>query len=201
MFDTFLPPTVFTCTTSNPSSCCCSSVAFALFQACISDITSIPGAQNFSSWLDGCENPTIGSLPAALASNTRLRVPNWAFVSPTNANQIWNYTLALSNTTASTSSASKPASTSSSRSSERVSTTSVRSSSIQTIAIPSTSSSIVATVTLSTSPPGPTQTFSETGREIRAVKQAGRTTGALLGAVAAILAVSSVLIYLYNKKR
>nr|XP_019013545.1 uncharacterized protein I206_01615 [Kwoniella pini CBS 10737]OCF52326.1 hypothetical protein I206_01615 [Kwoniella pini CBS 10737] len=44
-------------------------------------------------------------------------------------------------------------------------------------------------------------TFSEAGQELRAVKQAGRTTGALVGAVAALVTFSSILVYLYRQKR
>ncbi|WVQ78288.1 hypothetical protein IAT38_000373 [Cryptococcus sp. DSM 104549] len=96
MFNTSLPTTVFSCTTGNPDSCCCSSVAFALFEACISDVAPIKHAQNISSWLNGCSDPAIGSVPDKIKDQKTFSIPRWALVSPQEESETWNYAAASS---------------------------------------------------------------------------------------------------------
>ncbi|KAK6902951.1 hypothetical protein I203_108212 [Kwoniella mangroviensis CBS 8507] len=215
MFDTQLPPTVFTCTTSNPNSCCCSSVAFALFQACMLGVTSLPRTQNFSSWLDGCDNPQIGSLPNDVARNRSVSVPQWTFVSPQKSDEAWNITLALANATSLQPSSSvftgtrlsTTARLASSQSGGSSSSSTQKKTSFLPTATSRTSSnvrSVISSTSITTSmdsPPQPVQTYSEVGEVMNGARKGGQTTGAVVGALGGTVLISIILVYLYKQKR
>ncbi|KAF8597122.1 hypothetical protein BDV93DRAFT_38502 [Ceratobasidium sp. AG-I] len=124
-------PTCSTLRTPGNSSCCCSSVTYALVAGCWVCQTSRLSllTTTYQLWLASCPEPIIyGDVPLPV-KNARptITVPAWAFVQPANVNRVWNMSLAQqhanytpsattapfnpSSTTSSPSTASSPTST------------------------------------------------------------------------------------------
>ncbi|WVQ70060.1 uncharacterized protein L199_008284 [Kwoniella botswanensis] len=139
-------------------------------------VASLPRTQNFSSWLDGCENPQIGSLPDNVARSRSVSIPQWASVSPRKSDEAWNITLALANAT-------------SLQPSFRTSSN-----------VTSTISSASITTSMD-SLPQPVQTYSEVGEVMNGARKGGQTTGAVVGALGGTVLISIILVYLYKQKR
>ncbi|EIW69467.1 hypothetical protein TREMEDRAFT_62331 [Tremella mesenterica DSM 1558] len=83
MFQIDLPPVMYGCALGNPGSCCCSSVAFALFEACLlcqRNMTILSKAETLNTFLDGCSNPLMGDVPAIVKAAGTFTMPPWAFM-------------------------------------------------------------------------------------------------------------------------
>ncbi|OCF71844.1 hypothetical protein I204_07104 [Kwoniella mangroviensis CBS 8886] len=178
-------------------------------------VTSLPRTQNFSSWLDGCDNPQIGSLPNDVARNRSVSVPQWTFVSPQKSDEAWNITLALANATSLQPSSSvftgtrlsTTARLASSQSGGSSSSSTQKKTSFLPTATSRTSSnvrSVISSTSITTSmdsPPQPVQTYSEVGEVMNGARKGGQTTGAVVGALGGTVLISIILVYLYKQKR
>ncbi|RXK39515.1 hypothetical protein M231_03184 [Tremella mesenterica] len=71
MFQIDLPPVMYGCALGNPGSCCCSSVAFALFEACLLVPAIVKAAETFTMppWAFMTQDPASTWNPVAASIN------------------------------------------------------------------------------------------------------------------------------------